>query len=402
MLADEAVETIVVPFVGGRRREVPLLGRQASALLYRVGAFATSRAQHRLKDGVVGYRSSDGSRIDHYRDAYRRRVVREAALAGKFHYVAVADIERFFESTTPDWLEHCLQPFVSEPDMRQLKRVFGETFSRLGYSLAPGYIGTRAIANLCLVPPDDSITSPFTRWIDDYRVFASSKSEALQAIESLDAALMGTPYRLTSVKTSVQTPRTLQSTAVNSLGDEHGEVGSISIALTMLQDSRDSLGEQRYEQLLRHLLRIAAERTDPSALGLLEEMQPEDIPPASVPRLAWYLATVSEDRRARSILEQQLMVEDEYRPWRSLRLAYSLWFFREADSQSILPRLLPPAAQSMRIALIGLRVAAKCGSPVIHDLADIHGLSSEVVSQVLATERGTGTALGPPPIQTYL
>lgn len=340
--AREPLHDLLVPFVGGRRRRVPLLGHATRALLTGAAAALVRSRQHRLAEGVFGYLVDEAGQFIHYRDELARRRGQERRLQERFPVIATADVRRFFRSVSLGQLQ--LPSDAPPAGVSELDQLLGRFERELGYVLPEGYAAARGLANLALSVVDDALSVPFTRWLDDYRLYCKDGDEAQRELNVLREAAAAVGFQLAEGKTSVGPASAQEPGADASLGDHADDDLSPSDALRALRHCRANVGER--DRKGRFALRMAAETRDESVVSVLLEDPADAIPPAWLPRIAWVIASCPTPESAK-LLVALWHAEDEFTEWRRLRLAPSLWYLPAGVSSNLdllkIYEGLPPA-----------------------------------------------------------
>lgn len=394
-------DVVTLPFVGGRRRRVTLLPFSWRAALHSVGATLAWRARKHLRSSVFGYTATNSRTLSHYRAEYSRRLAREIALMNEYPWRATLDIARFFESTSLEWLIRSTAPYIRNTVEQDVLNQLGSRLVALtGSPLPAGYGGARALANLCLLDIDKHIESPFTRWVDDYRLFSPNERAAHEALTTLRGVVEASPYSVAARKSAVDYKTSTDGEAEGSLLDDHPEITDVEKAITELSHAWSNTSAVCRERRLRHLLRLSAERQEPAALGPVRDIAEQGFPAAAIPRLAWYLSTVADKPDSWYVLREQLQVDDEYRVWRTLRLAPAIWFFPRQAATPMATLLEEGARRSPAVHIAVARVQAKHHGTQFLSAASPD--SPDVRRALSLARREHDFSDLPPPMRTFL
>src|SRR6266545_4826813 len=226
-----------------------------------------------------------------------------------------------------------------------------------GYALPEGYAASRALANICLLSLDASITAPFTRWLDDYRIFVGSQREGQRIAGRLARAAAGFGYQLSESKTRVLRCSEIEEQSYSSL-DGHAEEENPVIDEVLATVQAPPITVNR-ERRLRLLLRLAAKQQDAHLLEALAGIEAHHLPASSLPRLSYALAVCPYTAASERVFCKLWELDDELAEWRNLRLAYVLWYWPSEFVSRYKDRLVEAYTrhEATRIPLI--RVFAK-------------------------------------------
>jgi hypothetical protein len=365
-VSEEKPAQLAVPFLGGRLRHVPLLGPLTRILLQRSVARSVASTEVNLSPGVLAYRLQPDGTIEHYRSALRNRWRVERALLETHRYVLVTDLRAFFSTVSTSMVERALSELgaTRSQDLLILLKEFEGWF---GYALPEGYAASRTLANVCLHPLDKSITAPFTRWLDDYRIFVSSRREAQRITSNLAEVANRLGYKLSKAKTRVIPSNEFDANTFSSLGG-HAEEGE-DIFDEVLAAIEAPHPEVDNERRLRLLLRLCAEQRDTGLLDALAEIGAHHLPGSSLPRLSYALASCPVTTSSSRIFCRLWELDDELTEWRRLRLSYVLWYWPTDFVVSYSKQLVATYKdyQAPRLPLI--RVFAKHSPELVSKLA---------------------------------
>lgn len=397
---DDELSTIVVPFVGGRPRVVPLLGVPARIRFQIVATEVTAELDRCLSPTVLAYRVGADRIVEHYRTALARRRAIEHALATEFEFVGLADIERFFLTVRFDLLSGVLSTSTGWPELASVLRAFTAAY---GHPLVAGHAAARALGNFALMPVDGCLQSRFTRWVDDYRVYSHSEEEAWDAIEALAAGAAQVGLSLNHKK-SVVFP------SLEAFHDNYVSVVSHSDLEATTFPISPEFGIQD-ERRLRLALRLAAENRDDAWLRYLACVDPGIIPASALPRLATLLTVCPWTGASTELVWNLLSIDDDYANWRALRLAYALWYAPTDAVGSLLKPLRLATERCDGVRHIAARVFARHAPEVLWNLGDVSRSISWFRSWTLGTlEAGILPSKSvppdvvrvPPPVISYL
>lgn len=182
------VRTVDVPRVGGGVRHAPVLTGSALGAMREAVEPVRLMSDDVLGPSVCGYRAGASGSVS-YSEEYRRFRSFAEALSDGCTYVVTADVRSFFDSVSGTAMRDALRYRFDDDVVEQVLALMRD-FSLLGLrGLPAGYGDARLLANMLLARVDEELPNPFTRWVDDYRLFASSRAEADRAIDVLAASL---------------------------------------------------------------------------------------------------------------------------------------------------------------------------------------------------------------------
>ncbi|MDN4171320.1 RNA-directed DNA polymerase [Nocardioides sp. SOB77] len=292
-VAKEDVRLTDVPRVGGGVRRAPVLSGSALSALRSAVQPLREVSDEVLDPAVCGYRLGATGDVS-YSEEYRRFRAFAEALSEQSSWVVVADVSNFFDSVSPHAVRLALRSdFESaiEPMVDLLLQ-----FRRRGVAGLPaGYGDARLIANAVLAPVDRALGVPFTRWIDDYRIFTSTRAEADRVVQSLRNALGQLDMRLNDAKLEIMPTleyrRTRHGVPLDSVYHPQDEPeNAVSAALRSVFISAVSTGDRRR---LRFVLPRLARELDPSAIDYaFAALHANSI---DAPRLVHYLSAFASD-----------------------------------------------------------------------------------------------------------
>ena len=281
------VRMVDVPRVSGGTRSVPVLSGSALSAL-RTAVEPLRRVGDRVLDpAVCGYRTGSTGGVS-YSDEYRRFRAFTEALGDESSWVVVADVKNFFDSVSPETVRCSLaDDFGATEALDELLR----EFHVLGVAGLPaGYGDARLVANAVLGPVDRALGVPFTRWVDDYRIFAASRSEAERAVAKMRDCLSSLGLALNESKLEVVSTREYRNVRhgapLDSVYHPQDEPrGAVRAALRSVFLAAAAAGDRR--RLRFALPRLAQEGDGIAVDYALQALQGNSI---DAPRLVHYLS----------------------------------------------------------------------------------------------------------------
>jgi hypothetical protein len=292
-ITQEDVRLADVPRVDGGVRRAPVLSGSALSALRSAVQPLRQISDEVLDPAVCGYRVGATGDVS-YSEEYRRFRAFAEALSEESSWVVVADVSNFFDSVSPHAvrlaLRHDFEPAI-EPIVDLLHQLRGRGVA----GLPAGYGDARLIANAVLAPVDRALGAPFTRWIDDYRIFASTRAEADGVVRSLRNALGQLDLRLKDAKLEVMPTleyrRTRHGVPLDSVYHPQDEPeNAVRAALRSVFISAVSTGDRRR---LRFVLPRLAQELDPAAIDYaFAALRANSI---DAPRLVHYLSVFVSD-----------------------------------------------------------------------------------------------------------
>jgi hypothetical protein len=315
-------EWIAVPKPDGTSLRAPLIPLTWLGALHAAVAPLVDAVDASASPGVCGYRR--GAEVGSaYSIEYRRFTEFSVAEASNARYVVSADVRRFFRATSWRSVLSSAQKAASTAAAADLALLSGQ-LEALGLThLPPGYADARFLANMVLLGPDEAIGVPFTRWVDDYRIFAATLDEAHAALRRLTDGLSATGLMINEAKVRIESSedflagRGAPLTSVYHPEMEPAECVQAALRAQFFAAAVDPVSQRR---LLRFVLpRLAAERNDIAvdwALRVLSDV------PWEAPRLLAYLAAFTDRAAVRTGTEQLLLrAVDSGNVWLAARLA---------------------------------------------------------------------------------
>lgn len=317
-MSQDDVLRVEVPRVDGGIRVAPMLSGSALRALRDAVGHIRELSEAAINPAVCGYRTG-ASGDSRYSDEYHRFREITAAMADQHCYVAIADVCNFFESVR--------MPAVRNSMLAKFGAAWApvETFVNharlLGVSGIPaGYGDARLIANLILTHADDRIGVQFTRWVDDYRIFADSKRSVNEAIARLETGLAEMGLRLNHKKLRVlesseyrQNKYGAPLDSVYHPQDEAPEVVRANLRAVFLR----AVAENNRRLLRFALPRLAQQGDDIAVSFVLRELSHHSV---DAPRMAHYLSAFIEDENVAAQVEDLVSRASEM-PWVLLRLS---------------------------------------------------------------------------------
>lgn len=202
-IGEQDVRYVFVPRVSGGVRRAPVLSGSALGAIREAVEPVRRVSDDILQPSVCGYRVGATGDVS-YSDEYRRFRSFAEALSDESAWVVVADVKNFFDSVSVRAMQVALEGDFDEA-IEPVKDLMGRFASRGLTGLPAGYGDARLLANALLSPVDNALNVPFTRWIDDYRLFASTRAEAERAIRTLSDGLARLGLELNDSKLAVMT-----------------------------------------------------------------------------------------------------------------------------------------------------------------------------------------------------
>lgn len=325
-IEQETVMFLPIPLVGGRSRYIPLLQPSTRLFYHSIASEVAWQSRHLFSDGVFGYRAQAPQQLRPHRPEYQAKLLREKELANAYPWVLETDITNFFPCVSSHHLKAALsQTPLDDVLVKNLLDITRLLESKIGYALPEGYAAARALANFVLRPVDASLSQPFTRWLDDYRIFVSTRSQAEEELEHLTYQLDRLGFKVNQNKTAVLSIDQLEDRAACSLGphDESEEAQDIKKIL----DEAGTPLAGRAERLTRHMLKEAALQADGRVPEILMDIPIERLSGSLVPRLAWLLSTTSHNKASQDLMRRLLTYRDNFTNWRLARLSAAAWYY---------------------------------------------------------------------------
>lgn len=389
----ESVTWLKVPFPRGRPRVVPVLAPWTRALHTSVANLLAAGAEGTLHDGVFGFRSDGKGALESYRSALVRRGEYARHQIAAFGHALTADVRTFFRSIGSAGLTQHVVAREVEPVQELAEATLGLITAQVGYPVPEGYNASRAIASLLLRPVDEAIDLPFSRWIDDYKIFSTNPLVLLETLLLLESALALIDLELNSEKSRVTASNEIDINYVGSLDCSHHEIEAIKRLPDLLAGSLPE------EKQVRYLFRIAAEHFDNDVLDLIGDNALR-IPDIALPRIAWVIGSHPDHPGSARLLDRLLDLETEYAEWRFLRLSYALWYTPTSAIRDLVPRLLVAAERFPTTRGVIARVLARHQPEAIRSRFLAEQFSTRERELILKEARGAD--MHGPPLRSYL
>jgi hypothetical protein len=213
-LESRFLDRIDVPkWTGGFRSCAWMPPREASLYLTLAVLCAPLIEQSRLPSSlhvVHSYRyapSPDGARLFSRACSYRSFIKRTQKLAGTFDQLVIGDISGFYGSISHPILRQSLLDCEIYPDLVDLVlKLLGSCDLPGGRGLPVGQQASRIFAEAVLAPIDRGLYESgvcFTRFVDDFRLFAGSETLARSQLEQLQNHLAERGLSLNPAKTKL-------------------------------------------------------------------------------------------------------------------------------------------------------------------------------------------------------
>jgi hypothetical protein len=182
------ISVLSVPRPAGDSMHVPVIGLERELDLYRACESLRTKSERDLRAEVCGYRTGASSSPSYAEEFQRFSDFVESGVR-QYPWAGSTDVRAFFRSVSYDAVAEALGPTAS-PFVLQTLRSLHTELEHLSLSGLPaGYSDARLLGNLVLASADASITHPFTRWVDDYRVFGLEERAVLEALAEIEMAL---------------------------------------------------------------------------------------------------------------------------------------------------------------------------------------------------------------------
>jgi hypothetical protein len=287
--------SLEVPRPGGGFATARVLHPAWHVVLHHVAGSFREAIDAALAPGVFGYRrgAEAGRR---YADDWRAfcRFVDEYGDAHQL--LLLTDVSSFFESTRWDSAARAVSGLM-DSDAAVAFLEMSRVFTRASVPCLPtGYADARMLANAVLAEAESAVDVPFARWVDDYRFFVESASEAQRVLDSLDAGLAAQGLKRNESKTRLLP-------AVEAIERHHKTLASVyhpdrdpvHVVAARLRDVfcdavKDPVANRRQ---LRFVLPRLAEQRDSVAVDFALQELPNL--PWEAPRLVQYLAAFADE-----------------------------------------------------------------------------------------------------------
>ena len=317
-LDQDDVAMIQVPKPSHGSRAVPMLSGSAMSFMRQAIRPVRSIAEAVLQPTVCGYRNGASGDVS-YSDEYRRFREMSAALADDHLYISTADITNFFDSVDHSRVRTALVGTLG--DIWQSVDHFLEKIASLGVKGLPaGYGDSRMLANLILAEADKGIGVPFVRWVDDYRIFTNSPSEADAAIRRLAISLAPLGLHLNQSKSKTMTTREFLhrhlGKSLDSVYHPQDEPGP-SVQANLRSVFLAAMAESDRRRLRFVLPRMAAQRDNFAVTFSLDALRQATV---DAPRIVAYLANFLDDERVCGSISDIMLHEIAEEDWTLSRL----------------------------------------------------------------------------------
>jgi hypothetical protein len=194
----------------------------------------SEKVEGRRSQRVYSYRASNDSdrMFDPSRSwpAYRLATSNAASAGGAV--VVQTDISSFYERIYHHRLENLLSEYVSIGDRipLQMDRLLSKMSAGRSFGLPVGGQCSRVLAEVMLLPIDDTLTEEGVEWfrfVDDFTLLCDSQESAYRALSILSHALADYGLSLNRTKTTILSARHFNDYVTAQLGDDSPE--SISL-----------------------------------------------------------------------------------------------------------------------------------------------------------------------------
>jgi hypothetical protein len=134
---------------------------------------------------------------------------KELARSGSFSHVFLADISDFYNQLGQHRIQNALEMASVSPERSgSIERFLNQITAKQSQGLPVGPSGSIVLAEACLIDVDNFLRRldvPYVRYVDDFRVFCTSRKQAIEVRHSL-AEYLFTVHRLSleSSKSSIQ------------------------------------------------------------------------------------------------------------------------------------------------------------------------------------------------------
>lgn len=311
------VQFIDIPKSHDGWRTAPVLNAQALRALRDAVSPLREISDSLLDPAVCGYRSGS-TRGNSYGTEYRRFRDIGSALASEHRYVAVADVRDFFGSVDVAAVEPTMSALLQ--DVWWPIQTFLVAANDVGIrGLPAGYGDARLVANHLLREPDAAIGAPFTRWVDDYRIFADTPAAARRAVGRLADALGHLGLCLNNDKCEVIASRDYLARRHGAPLESvyHPDLESREAVRASLRTVFLRAVNENNRRLLRFSLPRLGEQKDAIAVEYaIGEIERNSV---DTPRLAFYLSAFLDDGEVAERISH-LAKSPGLSPWATTRL----------------------------------------------------------------------------------
>lgn len=326
------IETIQVPKPDGGVTNAPILGVSMVAWLHLATDALRDAADAVLAPGVCGYRRGAEAGYSYSFENLRFHEFSQTE-AESASFVALADVERYFENVPWSLVLESVGEVVPAGDLHELRAFACEAEEAGLHCLPAGYADSRLLGNLVLHRVDAILRDGavacgaplrFTRWVDDYRIFVDSEEEAAEHLGVLRQALASFGLGLNETKTAVVPAAQFIARAGNSLQSvyhpdvETSDQVRAALRSVFLEAASEPVAKRRS---LRFTLPRLANESDDVAVDWALKMLP-DIP-WDAPRLCRYLAAFADRPEVAERIERRLVeaTADPSSAWLACRIA---------------------------------------------------------------------------------
>ncbi len=314
-------ERLAVPRAIGRPLIATMLRAQAHGALHRATHDVRGAIDDALTPGVCGYRRGAEVGFSYSSENRRFQQFSEGEADGS-RWVVLADVERFFDHCSWDVVLSALNRTAPSASMAGV-RAFADVAQRAGLATLPaGYADARLLANAVLAGPDSALDVPFARWVDDYRLFASTRTEAESSLTRLEDALAETGLTLNSSKVAIVSTEEFRAMSGMSLASVyHPDLESPpqvtaalrNVFLRAVQSDPPSRRELRFV-----LPRLAAQGDDIALEWVLRSVASM---PWEAPRFATYLLAFQSRPIVQQFVERTVIDAADQSTWLATRFA---------------------------------------------------------------------------------
>lgn len=320
--ASYVAQRLDVPRPNGSTSGVRVLHPAWHVALHHAVAALRDDIDAALSPGVFGYRrgADQGHR---YADDWRAFCAYVTEAADSYPHFVLSDVRAFFQETPWATVIRCLPEETSRAAASRLKRVCAGLDQGDVTRLPTGYSDARLLGNAVLAAADNNLPVPFARWVDDYRLFATSAHQADAALHALDQGLERLGLRRGAEKTRILPSHDAverhHATLASVYHPERDNPAVVAQRLHEVFERACADPVARRRDLRFSLPRLAEQHDDvavPFALGALDAL------PWEAPRLARYLsAFISRPEVGRAIDDALVRALNRGDAWLVCRLA---------------------------------------------------------------------------------
>ena len=338
-----------------------------------------------LDPGVCGYRQG-AIAGDSHRGEYMRFRQMTQSMAEDSHTVISIDVSKFFDSVTLGKAAESVMRLAGAATAASLFKL-SERWRAYGIKNLPaGYGDARLLGNIVLAAVDQQLYVPFTRWVDDYRLFLSREDDPASVVDSVERALGGVGLRLNVKKIEVESARDVVAGPMPLTSVYHPDRDPDEVTRSALVSvfARAAVDPIRHRRELRFTLpRLADMGIDVATefcLGALCDL------PWEAPRLIGYLDRFSDQPKVRTaVLAIAKSAARDCDGWMLARLAPILCKIN-LDRQTIdaLRNALMDAAKTQRAIAWGSIVR------ILGCAGDLEGVENAVRGEILEPRAALG------------